>query len=238
MLDVTKSIASVEYGRRGEVRIDKRQDTPVVFAGITLSHAETRTALGTAEVHPPIRRGDLDGLKDGSIVAIIDGELNDSVPLPANEIRRAIARGCDVRGASSVGALRAAELRYEGMAGIGWVYEAFCTGRIRDTDEIAVVYEPYSYRPLTIPLVNVRFCLGGLVSSGDITADEAEDAMVALQHITLEERDRQTVLSRLARIIGSRRMSVVLERIRGERFDVKARDARLLLRSLSQARRK
>lgn len=219
------------------MQVDKQQDTPVVFAGITLSHAEIRATLGTAEVRPPVRWGDLDQLADGSIVAIIDGELNGSALLPADEIRRAIARGFDVRGASSVGALRAAELRDEGMAGIGWVYQAFCAGRIRGTNEIAVVYEPCSYRPLTIPLVSVRFCLDGLVGCGGITADEAEDAMMALRNITIEERDRRTVLLQLAEIVGRRRMSALLARIRGQLVDIKAADARLLLRGLSHASR-
>lgn len=219
------------------MRVNRKQNTAVVFAGITLPHAEASAILGTAEIRPPVKAGDLDHLQGGSTVAIIDGELNGSALLPADEIRRAIARGFDVRGASSVGALRAAELRHEGMAGVGWVYEAFCTGRIKGSNEIAVVYDPCSYRPLTIPLVNLRFCLDGLVTCGGITADEAAHAMMALQNTKLEERDCQTVLSRLALIIGSRRMSLLLEGIRDQPFDIKARDARLLLRSLSQARR-
>ena len=219
------------------MRVDKQQVRPVVFAGITLSHAEIRAALGTAEVRPPVRWGDLDQLDDGRIVSIIDGELHGAALLPADEIRRAIARGIDVRGASSLGALRAAELRHEGMRGIGWVYDAFCTGRIRGIDEIAVIYDPYSYRPLTVPLVNVRFCLDGLVSRRAITAGEAAVAMKALRSITLEERDPGTVVMRLTEIAGRRRISALLERIRGQQFDIKAMDAQLLLNDLSQAGR-
>jgi TfuA protein len=85
--------------------------------------------------------------------------------LQPDEILRAIARGVDVRGSSSIGALRAAELHGCGMAGVGWVYDSYRANRIAGLDEIAVIYDPQSYRPLTIPLVNIRFCLDRLVES-------------------------------------------------------------------------
>src|SRR5688572_16844442 len=129
---------------------------PVVFAGISVSHAQVR-ALGVAECRPPIKAGDLDELAArGRTVLIIDGELAPGAALSIDEIVRAIARGFDIRGASSVGALRAAELGERGMRGSGWVYEAFRRGRIAGTEEIAVLYDPRSFRPLTIPLVTVR----------------------------------------------------------------------------------
>ena len=114
---------------------------PVVFTGLSLSQEEARTLLA-AEVRPPVKRGDLDQLSDGTVAAIIDGELSGDSAVPIDEIRRALRRGVKISGAASVGALRAYEAREEGMVGLGWVYRAYCTGRISGIDEIAVIYDP------------------------------------------------------------------------------------------------
>jgi hypothetical protein len=204
---------------------------PIVFTGISLSFAEARSIV-SADVRPPVKRGDLDELRNDGVVAIIDGELHETYILPTEEIRRAIGRGLHVQGASSLGALRAAELHQNGMGGLGWVYEAFCTGSIAGTDEIAVCYDPYSLRPLTIPLVNVRFCLGRLVHNGSITADEAANAMIALSGIQVEQRDRRTVLLRLSEVLGRGRSETVLGMISDADNNIKARDAHSLLQSL------
>ena len=149
-----------------------RSSMPVVFAGISISHAKVRD-LVSADVRPPVREGDLDLLHvAGTIVAIIDGELAPNVLLPASEIERAIGRGLDLRGSSSVGALRAAELRHRGMRGSGWVHRAFSTGWLTGTEEIAVLYDPRSFHPLTVPLVTVRFWLKRFVRTGVIAAPE------------------------------------------------------------------
>ena len=156
-----------------------RSSIPVIFAGISISHAKVRD-LVLADVRPPVRAGDLDLLRGiGRIVAIIDGELAPDALLSASEIERAIGRGLDLRGSSSVGALRAAELRHRGMTGSGWVHRAFCTGWLTGTEEIAVLYDPRSFHPLTVPLVTVRFWLTRFVRTGAITAPGADAFMSA-----------------------------------------------------------
>src|SRR5690242_15813125 len=127
--DIVSSSASQRIRRM-------RSSIPVVFTGISISHAEVRDFV-RADVRPPVRGGDLDELRDAeTTVVIIDGELDSSALLLADEIERAIARGMDLRGSSSVGALRAAELCHRGMKGSGWVYRAFWTGWLTGTDEI------------------------------------------------------------------------------------------------------
>jgi hypothetical protein len=204
---------------------------PTVFTGISLSFAEARSIV-KADVRPPVKRGDLDELRNDAVVAIIDGELHETYILPTEEIRRAVGRGLHVKGASSLGALRAAELHQSGMGGFGWVYEAFCSGRIAGTDEIAVCYDPYSHRPLTIPLVNVRFCLARLVGNGSITAGEAANAMIALSGIRVEQRDHRTVLLRLGEVLGRGRSESIVGMISDAGNNIKARDAHSLLQSL------
>ena len=70
---------------------------PVVFAGVSLSHAEIRDLLD-AECRPPIRTGDLDRLRGAQrTIVIIDGELAGDAVISVDEIERAISRGFDVR---------------------------------------------------------------------------------------------------------------------------------------------
>jgi hypothetical protein len=208
---------------------------PVVFAGISVSHAQVRS-LAVAECRPPVKAGDLDKLTTrGRTVLIIDGELAPGAVLPADEIVRALAGGFDIRGASSVGALRAGELRKQGMRGSGWVYAAFRRGRIAGTEEIAVLYDPRSFRPLTMPLVTVRFWLDGFVSRGTIAGMDADKAMDALADVKLEDRTYPSLWLRLAEIPIAKQIGEERETLTCPRYDVKANDAFNLLRSVASA---
>ena len=206
---------------------------PVVFTGLSLSQEEARTLLA-ADVRPPVKRGDLDQLSDETVAAIIDGELGGDSAVAIDEIRRALRRGVKISGAASVGALRAYEAREDGMVGLGWVYRAYCTGRIWGMDEIAVIYDPDSYRSLTIPLVNVRFCLERLATRRGISADEAEHAMASLKQLNIGRRDRRSILLHLVGLLGRERVRKMLKLVRPAEDDVKKSDAYELLRILAK----
>jgi hypothetical protein len=181
-----------------------------------------------------VKRGDLDQLSDGTVAAIIDGELSGDSAVPIDEIRRALRRGVNISGAASVGALRAYEAREEGMVGLGWVYRAYCTGRISGIDEIAVIYDPASYRSFTIPLVNVRFCLDRLTTRCGISAEEADHAMASLKQLNLGKRDRRSMILHLASLLGRERVKEMLRLVRPAEVDVKRSDAYELLRMLAK----
>jgi hypothetical protein len=199
---------------------------PVVFAGLSLALEEVRGSLH-ADVRPPVKAGDLDELGPGSTVAIIDGELDAVALIPSDEIRRALARGIAVHGAASVGAMRAAEPAADGMQGIGWVYGAFLSGRIRDSDEIAVLYDPVGLHPLSVPLVSIRYRLEHLVAYGEISPAMAHEALIAARALPPEERTPETTDRQLSDIVGMGWLQSAAIR------DNKARDARRLLRTFS-----
>lgn len=207
-----------------------RPFTPIVFAGLSLSHEEVNS-LGFADVRPPVKEGDLHELENGEVVAIVDGELNARTILPNSEIRQAIQRGVKIRGAASLGALRAFEMRDSGMMGCGWVYNAYCTGRISGADEIAVVYEPLSHRSLTIPLVDVRFRLDCLIADQRITGIEADLAMNILKGLSLEERESRIIKRSLGEILGKERVEAT-GLARQLDWSIKKRDASQLLCTL------
>jgi TfuA protein len=206
---------------------------PVVFAGVSLSHAEVRD-LADAECRPPIKAGDLDRLRGAqSTIVIIDGELAGDAVLPVDELERAISRGFNIRGASSVGALRAAEFHERGMRGSGWVYRAFRDGRILGTEEIAVLYDPLSLSPLTIPLVTVRFWLGHFVSRGVIGNREVDYAISALKAVGLKNRTQKGIAMQLAGMPIAEEVEEEKNAFTHPIYDIKAHDARCLLRCLN-----
>ena len=88
----------------------------IIFAGPSISHMEL-AVLTTADLAPPIRRGDIDRFADYEMFVIIDGEFGQSLSVSPKEILSILKTGRIVIGASSMGALRASELDTCGMIG-------------------------------------------------------------------------------------------------------------------------
>jgi TfuA protein len=139
-------------------------------------------------VHPPVARHDLLKLLDdeaaGSRVLIIDGEFGQSLAVSVTEIRTYLRAGRYVAGASSMGALRAVECRTLGMRAHGWVAARYADGTINADDEVALLFDPETLEPATIPLVNVRWLVGQLVDDARLDAAGAESvfAIAAAVH--------------------------------------------------------
>jgi len=57
------------------------------------------------------------------------------------------------------------------MRGIGWIFEEYRSGRVEADDEVALMYSPRGFTPLTVPLINVRRWVHHLAASGAV--DEA-----------------------------------------------------------------
>lgn len=204
----------------------------VVFAGLSIACDEVRGLLD-ADVRGPVRAGDLDPIPAGRNVAIIDGDLTPGSLITRNEIRGALARGVRVSGAASVGAWRAAELGGFGMMGLGWVHGAYQTGRISGTDEIAVLYDPVLMRPLTIPLVNVRYALECVASSGRVSPMAARRALAAVWELPFGDRDPNTVAAILSRHLNPEWAAEFLGSGTCPPKGVKGIDARRLIRRLA-----
>jgi hypothetical protein len=140
----------------------------IVFVGPTLPAAEAARLLPGAEIRPPVAVGEVYGLirrRGGARtaplrrLAIIDGYFERMAAVWHKELLLALEQGIEVWGASSMGALRAAELHPFGMRGVGEVFEAFRTGELCADDEVAVAHLPAEagYRAVSDALVNLRF---------------------------------------------------------------------------------
>ena len=135
---------------------------PLVFLGPTLPQSEAE-ALLTASFHPPAQRGDIyRALAAGyTTIVLIDGEFHGRPSVWQREIADALAEGATVHGASSMGAIRAAELHTFGMIGHGRIFAWYRDGAIVADDEVALGYGPpeLGYPAISEPLVNIRATL-------------------------------------------------------------------------------
>jgi len=155
----------------------------VIFLGPSLEPSVAREVLDATYL-PPIKRGDLAKLDQAvQTVGIVDGEFFQSLAVSPKEVLVLLDRGVKVFGSSSIGALRAAELHTLGMVGVGRVFEMYRDGRIEADDEVALLYDPITYRACSEPLVNIRCALDAAVLKnvvGRIKADEILSRLVEL----------------------------------------------------------
>jgi hypothetical protein len=200
-----------------------------VFSGPTITAAEVTVICPQAVAHPPIRHGDLIALapKPDDTVVIIDGLFHGAAPIRHKEILSVLADGVRVVGASSMGALRAAELYPYGMQGVGEIYQAYRGGRLTADDAVTVQHTPEG-RPLGEPLVNLLHALDTARESGIISEQDA-DGLRGLAQAQHYSRRSWTALRRAAE--GDPRLLAALDAVtdrhacRFRAADLKHRDA-------------
>jgi hypothetical protein len=212
----------------------------VVFLGPTLPVVEAR-ALLDAHYLPPAAMGDVYAVIERErpeAIGIIDGYF-DSVPsVWHKEILFALARGVRVVGASSMGALRAAELSAYGMEGCGWVFESFRSGELEDDDEVAVVHgdADTGYRPLSAAMVNLRVGLQRACERGFIAAATRDELVALGKSYFYPERSWESLLRDAAeRGLPEDELGRLQSFVRAERPDIKREDACELLTRLAGA---
>ncbi len=156
----------------------------IVFLGPSLDQASAAKILA-AEYRPPAKRGDiLAAVADGAdIIGLIDGVFHQDCAVAHREILAAVKKGIHVVGASSMGALRAAEMDTLGMTGVGKIYRMYKDGTLVSDDEVALVFDPVSGYSLSEPLINIRCTLKKAEAAGIITPG-AHRALLAAAHAT------------------------------------------------------
>jgi len=100
---------------------------------------------------PPVRCGDVVAVVAQHApkkILIIDGFFHQVLSVWHKEIIYALLKGTVVIGASSMGALRAAEMHRYGMIGVGKIFEMFRDGE-EDDSLVALTCDPNTFAPLT-----------------------------------------------------------------------------------------
>jgi hypothetical protein len=167
-----------------------------VYAGPSLSQAvrQDELLLDGIAVRPPVARGDIARLVDRrvpSAIVIADGRFHQALPVGHVELRGAIERGWRIWGVSSIGAIRAYELRHLGMRGYGRVYRMFFRFRDFQDDEVAMLHDADPpYASASEPLVHMRFALHALVRNRVLSMDAALDVLARLKALWFGYRTR------------------------------------------------
>src|SRR4030095_13573294 len=166
-----------------------------VFLGPSMPLAEARDLLPEAVFRPPAQQGDLLACvnQDGAnVVGLIDGTFHQNLSVWHNEVCYVLSRGIVILGASSMGALRAAETDRFGMIGVGQIYRWYKDEFITGDDEVALMHgdEPSGYQSLSLPLVNIRASVGLAVLRKQMTSDTAARLIEIAQRVCYRARQR------------------------------------------------
>ena len=167
-----------------------------IYAGPSL-HPDSRALIagqGDWQLLPPVKRGDLPALpkparSKGATIVIADGLFHQELAVGHLEIRQLLEVGVHIWGVSSMGLLRAFEMRQLGMQGFGSIYRRCFEMEDFQDDEVALLHEPGpEYKPVTEPLVHYRACIEDLTEKEKITPEAAEKIITDLKNRWYGER--------------------------------------------------
>ncbi len=165
----------------------------IIFAGPSLSkEANELICQSGHRLFPPVERGDISKLINQSKktpIVIVDGLFHQTLAVGHTEIMDALARGWKIYGVSSIGAIRAYELRNQGMIGFGRVYQRFLDEEDFQDDEVALLHLPEPmYIEVSEPLVHFRFCIEDLVDRSTISLGTGKKVIGDLKKMYFGDR--------------------------------------------------
>ncbi|MBB4232627.1 TfuA-like protein [Rhizobium mongolense] len=205
----------------------------LVFAGPSL-HGTGVQSGAAFDMVAPARCGDLmravlDGRK---VIGLVDGVFESGPAVWHKEILFALDSGCQVLGAASMGALRAAECWQFGMVGIGRIFEDYRTARRNADADVAMVHGPaeIGHLPLTVPLVDVADIVERMLAAGVLDELGAGAVTAVASRTHFKSRTWKQVLAGAG--LPGEFQQAALHWIAASGPALKARDAMLLLNSL------
>jgi hypothetical protein len=209
---------------------------PTVFAGPSLHGVDPKWFEGV-EVRPPAACGDIlaTALSGATVIGLIDGVFENAAAVWHKEILYALSSGVAVFGASSMGALRAAECATFGMVGVGTVYNEYATGvRVADSD-VAVVHAPaeMGFLPLTVALVDAEATIAAVRQREGNLALICDRLVTAARLLSFTQRSWANVVA--AANLNDVQSSLAAEAIKRNERSIKREDAQLLLELLPTA---
>jgi hypothetical protein len=202
----------------------------IVFVGPSLRPGDVTAFAKRAadagvpvELRPPIIRGDLIDLCARTPVTtrvlLLDGEFGQRMSVSVAEIRAYLAEGRHMVGASSMGALRAVECWSLGLTGYGWVVERYLDATTDADADVALLFDPDTFQPVTIPLINVRWLLTGLVADGTLDRTDAATALGAAREVGFRGRFPAALGRAWRRTLTGPAAAALLPRLHEERLD-------------------
>jgi len=202
----------------------------VVFIGPSVDKETAKEILDAeydVEYLPPAKRGDVSrAANDGAeIICLIDGVFFQDSAVAHREILYTLKKGVRVIGSSSMGALRASELDLYGMEGVGKIYEWYKSGKLVSDDEVALFFDPVYFKPLSEPLVNIRYNLRIAEAEGVIDRDACEKVLRIAKSLYFPDRTYQRILDAAGGVIDDEALKRFRRFIEEEKRDLKMEDA-------------
>ena len=206
---------------------------PVVFLGPSAPASEILAILPDAIIRPPAKRGDLYAYRilRHELFLVLDGAFGNILAISPREVVDVVRDGAVVVGASSMGALRAADCFPAGVHGVGIIFRLFKDRVISTEDEVAVLFrEDMPFPPLTEPLINMRIALRRATRKGLVGASEAEKIISAAQSVHFTLRTWPRVYQEAGRHLSGEMLNFLRE------MDAKRADAVLAAKQVSKLR--
>lgn len=150
-----------------------------VFAGPTIPAHRIHSIAPAVRVHPPARHGDLLrlGCVPRDVVVIVDGVFHQAASIRHKEILALLADRVHVLGASSMGALRAAELSAFGMRPVGAIAHDYIAGVLDSDADVAVAHlGDETHAQVTEAMVNIRRAVSVAVAHATISTSRSRPA--------------------------------------------------------------
>jgi len=208
----------------------------LVFTGLSIPFHEARRILSDAEFKPPVRRGDVLAAVERryEIIGIIDGVFMTDAAVAHREILSALSEGITVVGGASMGALRASELDEYGMIGVGEIYRWYKEGVIDSDDEVAVIFDPETLKPLSEPLVNIRYNLKLMCNASIISESEREMLLEMAKGMFYPRRNWQRLLKEASKRLGNEKVRRIHAFLKEKGVDLKRKDAIEVLKKIRE----
>lgn len=200
----------------------------IVFLGPSLPREEARRLLD-ADFRPPARQGDVFHalIARPDAIVLIDGVFESAPSVWHHELLAAHASGIKLLGASSMGALRAAELPGV-VTPVGEIAHRFVSGEWNDDAHVALLHadDSQGFKPLTVPWVNVW----ATARAGGLSAAKARALCAEAEVQFYQSRTWRSLFDALGWDAALR------ERVLAASVDLKAQDARAALRAAAKLR--
>jgi hypothetical protein len=218
-----------------------QSEYPIIFVGPSIPFADIQNEI-SAICLPPAAQGSIVMAVERyspSAILLIDGNFQTEPAIRHKEILWALSQGIHVFGASSMGALRAAELWRYGMVGVGLAYRWYRRFPLLRDDAVAVLHAPaeLGYRPFTNSLIDLRMTTRAAFRRGLISSDVREALDQAASKIGFRDR---TLANIIKHAFGRYLVSSVAEETKSAlekcRVDQKHADSLTALRLLHRMR--
>jgi hypothetical protein len=204
----------------------------ILFAGPSLHGSDID--LRGIDLRPPAAHGDIAAALSDEVTAIglVDGLFGSTAAVWHKELLYALSLGVRVLGASSMGALRAAECAVFGMEPVGVIAEMYVRGELDDDAEVALGHLPpeMDSAPLSEAKVDADATVDALRATELVSAEEHDRLRTSIAGLHFAERTVDAIIAK-AGLLASR-SGIVQELYLRHRVPLKRRDAELLVERL------